>query len=275
MIYILTLTYNGCDKLTKLKESLFPAMDGLDWFWMIKNNGTKDNTSEVVSTWGDKVKLFEYKGNTLNFSACNNYLFNAAKPSDKDIVILMNDDVIFRDTQSIRKMIDILEHDNTVGVVGARMLYTDTNKIQHCGVVFDNNHHMPIHFRSGEESNSSDKLDRTYQVVTGAVLVTKAEYYKNVYDKNKSSIKGMNENYHWAFDDVDLCLSIKYNMEKKIVYCGGTDIYHEESPTLKKNPVNKLFLTHNVSYLKGRWTNRYILDKNSYAADPKHNLYRK
>jgi GT2 family glycosyltransferase len=84
----------------------------------------------------------------------------------------------------------------------------------------------------------------------------------------------MDENYHWAFNDVDLCLAIKYNMEKKIIYCGHTNIFHEGSCSLKKNPTNKLFLNHNVRYLLNKWNNRYSLDQLHYTSNNKHNLYK-
>jgi GT2 family glycosyltransferase len=131
---------------------------------------------------------------------------------------------------------------------------------------------MPIHYRSVEKSDIQAEKNRLFQVVTGAVLLTKAEYFRNVCT-NKDGVRGLDQGFRWAFDDVDLCLSVKYNMEKNIVYCGKTNISHDESTTLKKNPVNKLFLTHNVARLTQKWGSRYMLDRNSYLADPKHNLY--
>lgn len=139
--------------------------------------------------------------------------------------------------------------------------------------MFDDQLRMPVHFRAGQTTDNHAERNREFQVVTGAVLLTKAEYFKNVHETNKSGIKGMDENYHWAFDDVDLCLSIKYNMNKKIVYCGKTNIFHEESASLKKNPTNKLFMPHNTNYLVKKWGARFIGDRAIYTRDPKHNLY--
>lgn len=274
MIYILTLTWNAADKLTKLKESLLPALNGLDYTWLIKDNASTDNTIEIASQWGDNVKCIPYKNNQQNFSAGMNFLFNEASPSDNDLVLLLNNDVIINDTTSIKNMINIINNDSSVGVVGSRLLYTGTNKLQHAGVVFDNSYKMPAHFRCNEEADDLSKKNRTFQVVTGAVLLTKADYYKNAFVKNKSNINGMDENYHWAFDDVDLCLSIKYNMEKKIVYCGRNNVFHEESASLKKVPANKLFMHHNRNYLLSKWKDRFVCDKDIYVKDSKYNLYK-
>jgi Predicted glycosyltransferases len=273
MLYLFTLTWNGLDKLTKLKDSLLPALDGIDYTWLIKDNASQDNTVAVASSWGGNTKVVAYKNNLQNFSAGMNYLFAEASPSDNDLIVLLNNDVVINDTKSIRQMTDIINKKKNVGAVGCRLLYTGTENLQHAGVVFDERVRMPVHFRAGEKTDATAEKDREFQVVTGAVLVTKAEYFKNVCKQNKSGINGMDENYHWAFDDVDLCLSIKYNMDKKIVYCGKTNVFHEESASLKKNPTNRLFMAHNTNHLLKKWNGRFKIDKMQYTHDPKYNLY--
>jgi GT2 family glycosyltransferase len=274
MLHILTLTWNAADKITKLHETLMPALEGIDYQWWIKDNASKDDTVARANTWGDKVHCIAYKDNRQNFSEGCNFLFNEAKPDDNDYVMLLNNDIIFNDKDSIKNMLSIIENDNSVGAVGARLLYTNTDLIQHCGVVFNPTYRTPMHFRAGQKSDDAATRNREYQVVTGAVLVTKAEYFRKANTGTKSGIDGMDENYHWAFDDVDLCLSIKYNLGKKIVYCGNTNIFHEESASLKKNQVNKLFLTHNLQYLFKKWGTRYVIDQDAYTKDSRLNLYR-
>jgi len=274
MLHILTLTWNAADKISKLHESLMPALEGIDFKWWIKDNASNDDTIARANTWGDNVKCIAYKDNRQNFSEGCNFLFNEAKPADNDYVMLLNNDVIINDKDSIKKMLSIIKNDKNVGAVGARLLYTNTDQLQHCGVVFNPTYKTPMHFRAGQKTDADAERNREFQVVTGAVLITKAEYFRQANPSNKSGIAGMDENYHWAFDDVDLCLSIKYNMNKKIVYCGETNIFHEESASLKKNKVNKLFLTHNLQYMFKKWTGRYVIDQDVYTKDSRLNLYR-
>jgi GT2 family glycosyltransferase len=273
-LIILTLSWNGIDKLTKLHESLMPALGHLSYQWFIKDNRSKDNTVETVNSWEGNIKVIPYKDNQQNFAAGVNHLFSVASPADNDHILLLNNDVIFNDTTSIGNMLDIMHKDPDVGVVGSRLLYTGTDKLQHAGVVFDKTYKTPMHFRAGQPTDAAAEKNRLFQVVTGAVLLTKAEYYRNIYTTNKSGILGMDENFHWAFDDVDLCLAIKYNMKKKIVYCGNTNIFHEESATLKRNPANKLFLNHNILYLLEKWQKTYVTDRDIYTNDIRYNLYR-
>src|SRR5258708_16968291 len=246
---ILTLSWNGLDKLITLKNSLKPSLSGIDYTWFIKDNGSTDGTVATVSTWGDSIKVIPYDNNRQNFSAGVNYLFNIASPPDNDLVMLLNNDIVFNDTISISNMFSIIDKDSSVGAVGCRLLYNGTNKLQHAGVVFDTTYKTPMHFRASQASDAIAEKNRLFQVVTGAVFITRADLLKKANQLNPSGISGMDENYHWAFDDVDLCLSIKYNMGKKIVYCGKTNVFHEESATLKKNPANKMFLAHNLNYL--------------------------
>jgi len=275
MLKIFTLSWNASDKLTKLKDSLLPALDGIDYEWFIKDNGSKDNTVEVASNWGNKVNVIAYKNNTQNFSAGMNFLFNEASPHDNDLILLLNNDIIFNDTISISNMINLLKNDSSLGIVGSRLLYTNTTRLQHAGVVIDNNHKMPTHYRANQNSDKHAEKNREFQAVTAAVLLTTAEIFKNICKTNKSGNLGMDENFQWAFDDIDLCLSAKYNMEKKIVYCGSTNIFHEESASLKKLPSNKLFMPHNTNYFLSKWRTRYVLDHDSYKNSNSFQLYEK
>jgi len=274
MLKILTLNWNGKDKLEKLYPSLINSLKNIDYEWFVKDNNSKDGSIEYLNSFNNnKVKVFAYPNNQQNFSEGCNYIFNKAAPKDNDYIMLLNNDIIFNDTESINKMLSIIKNDDSVGVVGARLLYTNTDLLQHAGVVFVPKYNTPIHFRGREKTDKDSEKNRLFQAVTGAICITKAEYYKNAYTTNKSGISGLNENLNWAFDDIDLCLSVKYNLGKKIVYCGGTNISHEESASLKKNPTNKLFLKHNLTYFLNKWKDRYVIDREIYTKDNKYNLY--
>lgn len=268
MLNILTLTWNKSDKLCKLKESMMPALDGINYTWFIKDNASKDDTVEKASTWGDTVKVVKYKDNLQNFSQGMNYIFDVAAPKDNDTVLLLNNDITFGDTTSIKNMMTLLKDD--VGAVGTKLLYTGTKKIQHAGVIFPN-HGLPLNYRRGDQDDAAASQNRFFQAVTGAVMLMKAETYKNI-SKNKSGIGGLCEELIWCFDDIDACLSIVNNQRKKIIYCGGTSIFHEESASLKENPVNRLFMDYNVKYFTNKWKGKYLHDLDKYSSNTKYNL---
>lgn len=275
MLHILTLTWNGIHLLRPLHASLMPALEGLDWKWHIKDNGSEDTTVSEIEAWKNDsdgksgIIPYAYPNNRQTFAEGMNYLFDKAKADPEDHILLLNNDVEIKDHDSIRNMIAAMTDD--VGAVGARLVFTGTNKIQHGGVIFTENHALPIHFRANEESDERAEQNRYFQAVTGAVVMTKAKYYDKICQDNKSGINGLDEKYVWMYEDIDACLAIAA-MGKKIVYCGKTNISHRESATLKENPVNKLFFTPNIQRFRSKWHGKYIIDEKIYKTTPDRGL---
>lgn len=262
-IHLLTLSWNGKDKLEKLYDTLIPNMKGLDWQWLIKDNGSADDSYLLNDKWkNDNVNIIKCAHNKDNFAQGCNLLFNEANCKDEDIVVLLNNDITFGDTSSLSKMIDILHKDSEVGAVGAKLKYTSTDVIQHGGVVIASNG-FPIHFRANQKDDKNASRNRQFQACTGACLAIKAKYYS------------MDEKFQWCFEDIDTCLDIVYNQNKKIVYCGNVNIFHEESASLKKNPVNKLYLSHNLAHFNYKWNKKINVDYGIYSKDAAHRLYEK
>jgi O-antigen biosynthesis protein len=258
-VHVLTLTWNGADKLSKLLPSLEAVAKDFEQHsislrWHIRDNGSNDSTREVVSRFKYDYSLSMISHNRASFAVCVNQLWKDAKPEPQDLILLLNNDIWIKDPTSIRKMIDLQKKTNA-DVVGARLLYNDTNKLQHAGVIFSRKYNtLPYHYRPGEESDKQAEKDRYFQAVTAACcLVTQSSFDK---------IGGMDEGFMWSFDDIDMCLQI--GQFGKIAYCGGTTIYHEESSTLKKNPVNKMFMQHNVNLFRKKWTGKYVIDHDLY-----------
>ena len=275
-LFILTLSYQGKDKLEKLYPTLINSLTHINYEWWIKNNdGTNDNSSLFINGQNNsKINIIDYPNNLESFARGCNFLFAEANPKDDDLVLLLNNDITFNDTSSIQKMINIINNDDTVGIVGCKLNYNNTNTGQHFGVVFGRERNMlPWHFRVNEKEDNNARKNREFQALTGASLLTRAGHYRNT-PLNKSGFYGLNENYIWMYEDIDFNLHVKYNLNKKIVYCGETNIYHEESATLKKNPQNKLFLSHNVNYFKQKWGKNLEEDHSKYLKDPNYMLYK-
>jgi len=272
MIHIFTLNWNGKDKMNELYHSFNELNKNFDYLWHIKDNNSTDGSIELIESWNDKnINLIKYPHNNDNFSQGMNYLFNISKPKDGDLILLLNNDIVFKQKDDLIKMMSYFKNKD-VGIVGCKLLFKDTDLIQHGGVVFNEQLRMPIHFGLRQKDSKDFSYDREFQVVTGAVLMIRKECYENIHT-NKSGNKGMDESFIWAFDDVDACLSVKYKQNKKVIYCGSTKIFHEESASLKKNPVNKMFMNHNVYNLLNKWGKTYHTDKIKYMTNSKYNLY--
>jgi len=275
MIKIFTLHWNAKPLLERLYVSLLPALKGLDYCWYIKDNGSNDGSKEFLESIKSNNIVPYYTGhNRHNFAEGMNILFDLARPADDDYILLLNNDLWVIDDKSLKNMINIMEKDSWVGLVGGKILYPDGDTITHVGVIGSAKYNfMPFHYRRGDKVNKQDNVNREFQACTAAVCLTKSKYFKQVCTANKSGISGMCESFIWSFDDIDMNLSIKYNMGKKIVYCGDTLFYHNESSSLKLNPVNKLFVQSNVKLFKDKWGKTFQMDLEIYQNNPNYMLY--
>lgn len=262
---ILTLTWNGADKLKKLIPTMnasLPYCPVDEVIWYIRDNGSKDNTMEVLYSFPLDKFVFHAGHNRATFAEGVNCLWEASETKDEDFILLLNNDVMIKDPKSLAKMFE-LQKKTGADVVGGRLLYTGTNKLQHAGVIFSTRYNnLPYHFRPGEESDKNAQKDRYFQAVTAACCLVRGSAFNR--------IGGMDEGFKWAFDDIDMCLQIG-STGGSIAYCGGTTIYHEESASLKKNPVNKMFLNKNVERFRKKWTGKYKIDHDLYLKNPKYN----
>jgi GT2 family glycosyltransferase len=273
MIHILTLSWNGESKLAKLYPSLVKSMEGLEWTWHIKDNGSVDGSINLIESWkNENVISYAYHDNNQNFSEGCNYLFSKCNAKEDDFVLLLNNDIVIKNKKSIKNMIDIFK-DKDVGVVGARLTCPINNTIQHAGVVFHEHNKLPLHHAEGEKITKETENDREVQACTGACLLTKASLYKAASPDNLSGNNGLLESLQWGFDDIDFCLQIKYNMSKKVIYCGNTEITHEQSASLKIRPINKLFQNHNINVFRGKWAGVVFTDRQLYK-NANHNVYK-
>jgi len=265
-IIILCLNWNGCRLLKKSIPSLKNNLKNLkqiNYEIFIRDNGSSDQSINYLNENHSDVNLLEINHNRDSFSVGVNSLFNLAKPNDKDVILLLNNDIEFKDDKSLYNMINVM-NETGAAVVGARLLYKNGN-ISHNGIIFSPKYgNMPWHYREGKRSRPFDLCSREFQAVTAACCLIKV--------KNFKAAGGLNENLKWAFEDVDMNLEISINQKEKVICCGSTNIIHLTSASLKKNPVNKLFLNKNVKYFKKKWFGKYSLDHDKYLNDSNYKL---
>lgn len=275
MLYLLTLNWQGKNKLIRLKNSLLPALENVDFKWLIKDNASTDGSIEEIKSWNNQnIIPISYPHNRDSYAQGMNFLFKEAASKSNDLILTLNNDIQFNDRTSLKNMINIIEKDPSVGQVGAKLNYFDTDKIQHAGVLCSmSSRGLPYHFRLNQKEEDRDRQNRIFPAVTGAVALMKSDVFENCFT-NKSGNKGFCEDYIWAFEDIDMSFRIKYLLGKKIVNCGQTNIYHEESGSLKVNPVNKLFMNHNIKTFITHWHKHIDVKEAEKYQDPKYNLYK-
>lgn len=270
IVSILTPTYNGLKYLKKCASNLLSNTNHDLFEWLILDDHSTDGTEEYVQEELFKYKQIKYIKPTErvnNFSKANNIL--AQDINSKYIVCLNND--CYVQPGWLEPLLHRMESDPTIGVAGSLLLFPNSRKIQHCGVIFFNFDELgplPGHFL--HEQNLDDNFrfvntPRLYQSVTAACLITRTKLFR--------TIQGFDENYKFGYEDVDLCLQIK-QLGYKILFEPSSVVEHEQGGTLDNNKKTKhqAFL-NNKNIFQSKWKYTPILDIDLYANDFDMNVY--
>ena len=179
-----------------------------------------DYYDNIDGRYSFKVKVVYYK-DKFNYSKINNFGLNYC---DGEYILFMNNDIEMINADSLKEMLDYVVRDD-VGAVGAKLLYDDKT-IQHAGVIIGIGGIASHAFKNVFDLQSSymnrAQITQDLNAVTAAVLLTKKSILK--------TIKGFDEDFTVAFNDIDLCLRIR-DLNKLIVYNPYATFYHYESKT--------------------------------------------
>jgi len=162
-----------------------------------------------------------YKSQEFNFSAmCN----QGARACNGEYLLFLNDDIEAVKEGWLREMLSQAQLGH-VGCVGAKLIYPDTDLIQHCGIA--NVRRGPVHKLQKMHDGKNHYFGYNRGVhnfigVTAACLM--------ISRKKFNDIGGFPEELKVAFNDVDFCYTV---MEKGYynVCCNHVYLYHHESLT--------------------------------------------
>jgi GT2 family glycosyltransferase len=194
------------------------CLDALDTFGL---PGQQVIVVDDVSPDQTRAQLAERRGLEVLFAARNQ---GFAAGCNMGALVAASDKLLFlnADTEVRRGALQALVaalDDETIGAVGARLLYPD-GTIQHAGVVVDHAA-MPTHahwFRYGRLPDAL--VPRDYPAVTGAALLVRTAEFR--------ALGGFDTSFRNGFEDVDLCFRI-WARGKRVRYEPAAEVLHIES----------------------------------------------
>jgi GT2 family glycosyltransferase len=252
-VSIITPTRDGAALLKKCFEALNKNTCYPNWEWIIGDSNSTDGAAAQVKSWKDpRIKLVERGTTEGSFSSINNEL---AKYATGDYLLFLNDDTEPQQFWLYEMMSKIHRHPK-IGIVGARLMYS-AEKIQHAGIAFIPQGPANI----GKSVLKSfpkgfAKQDRFYQAVTGACLLMRASDFK--------AVKGFDPIYYFCYEDVDLCLKVRYTLNKKVLYAANAVVHHAESVTQKVHKTAGAKQQAGIKVFKERWMNKVSKDFSGY-----------
>lgn len=151
----------------------------------------------------------------------------------------------------LQALLDVIESDPSVGVVGAKLLSPDTGLVQHAGVVFGPTR-TPYHIYEGwNPDHPAVNYQRDFQVVTAACCLVRREEFL--------AQGGFHEGYQRGFEDVDLCLSYR-QAGYRIVYTPDSVLYHHHQASIRQDREHAKKARANTRLLLERWGHRIRSD---------------
>ena len=244
---------------------------GMPYEIILVDNGSEERTRESLNAYlsGLGIKYtYIYEKMPFHFSAmCN----KGAAAAAGEVCLFLNDDVEVPGVKKAdeRKLSGWLERlyaeamKPYTGAVGVKLLYPDSNRVQHGGIV--NLRLGPVHKLQFKDNNDCyyygwNRGMRNVIAVTGACLAVAKEKFEEV--------NGFPEELPVAFNDVDLCFSLYekgyYNavLQEVILYhyesfSRGQDGERDKLERLLAEK-RKLYARHRELYGKDPFYHKYL-----------------
>lgn len=212
-----------------------------DYEIVVVDNGSLAENKKIYEELCQKQKVscrYYYEPMEFNFSRMCNI---GAAYAKGEYYLFLNDDIEIKALEGkdwLTRLVGQAVQPHT-GVVGAKLMYPASNRIQHVGVV--NYESGAAHILSKAEDDKPllfgrNRMDYNYSVVTGACFLVSREKFQQA--------GGFEEQLAVTFNDVELCFRILkmgyYNVVRNDVV-----LYHHESITRGEDAIDpKKYLRH-------------------------------
>lgn len=189
---------------------------------IVENNSSEPGIQRYYSVLksNPRIKILRYK-DQFNYSRINNW---AIKQTNGQYIVLLNNDTEVITPNWLENMLMYAQRGD-VGAVGAKLYFPD-GRIQHAGIVIKlGADRIAGHSHYGVDHDNLGYMGRLcyaqdVSAVTAACLMIKRSKYDEV--------KGLDEGYVVAFNDVDFCLKLREKGYLNI-FTPFAELYHYES----------------------------------------------
>jgi GT2 family glycosyltransferase/ADP-heptose:LPS heptosyltransferase len=215
-------------------------------------DGSPGDSVEQLKAWRPNVRILALEPNRGFSGACN----AGARAARGKYVVFLNDDTTVTPGW-LDAMISHIEADPKIGIVGPKLLYPETDRIQHCGTVINDRGFGEHIYRNFPNDFAGANKPRYYRALTGACLLIEKRFFETL---REFEVKycGMG-----GCDDTDLCFKV-LEQGRMVAYCPSSVVYHHEGLSRGLRDEHHPEDTYNRRILRERWSKYLVPDINDY-----------
>ncbi len=192
-----------------------------------------DYLNEIAAQHADRVRVLRFP-QAFNFAAICNL---GAQQARGEYILFMNNDVHVVQSEWLSRMLQYAQRPE-VGIVGARLIFPETGKLQHAGMVLglaevaDHPYFQQLGIDTPGYMGRTHVDQNVSGVTGGCMLVRKAVY---------EEVRGMDEStFLHLYGDVDLCLKVG-RRGYKIVWTPYATLVHHNAATRQREELDLSF----------------------------------
>lgn len=260
MVSIVVPTRNRPELLRPCVGSLFLQTRYPNWELLLVDNGSDDPSvlayyDRLSAQHADRVRVLHFDA-PFNFSAMNNL---AARQARGDYLLLLNNDTECIHDDWLDAMMSHAQRPD-VGIVGARLLFPDSLKVQHAGVVLGMTGTAGHVFQGSLAHDAPGYLNRAlsdqeYSAVTGACMLIRKSLFEDIGGLDE-------ETFRISFNDIDLCLKVRQR-GYRIIWTPFATLLHHGSATQTgdaERPLKIATFQKECNDFYSRWTGELAND---------------
>lgn len=249
IVDIILLSYNYKEYTMMAIESLLSNTD-YPFRLICVDNASIDGTKEYLLDLKKKHPSIELVLKEEVDGGYSSGVNSGLELSKSKYLCLASNDLIFHKADWLRQMVQTMESDPKIGIVGVKLLYPN-GTIQHGGASFDQNNEW---FHLGRNAPREERtVIEELPGVTSALCLVRREALPN---------RKWNDWPQGMWNDVHECCLLRKN-GWKIFYNGFVEVYHFESRTQDREYYSKWGAQMNLNHdrFKKEWNEWLKKDK--------------
>ncbi len=233
MLSIIIPVFNQASYTKACLEALLVTCGELQTYQVvIVDNGSTDETATVIENIKNRMPIEYIKnGRNLGFSLGSNIGAQSAKG---DTFVFLNNDTIPQ--PGWRKALEGCLNNRHIGIVGPRLLYPHSLKVNHAGYVTNQYVGFYAIYHNYPGDFHGVLKQRSYKALLGACIMIRRQTFEQ--------LNGFSE---IGLEDIDICLRTR-ELGLDVVYVPSAVVYHHGSVTIENSAANSMPVYTNLEF---------------------------